>query len=393
MALFALKSPSLLAFEKDVRRDEVVLGNVKRIFHIGEVPSDTTMREIIDEIPTEQLHKPFTRIFAALQRGKDLEPYLFMDGHYLVALDGTGFFSSPSVNCEACCVKNHRSGAKTYYHQAVSGVLIHPDIKVVIPFSPEPITKQDGNSKNDCERRATARFLKRFRREHPHMKVIITEDGLSSNAPHIELLIQLDFHYILGCKPGDHKHLFEFIEGSEKLGAVNRLSLSADGSVFAFRYMNDVELNDASKLRTNFFECIETRKDGSKVTFTWVTDIVITDGNIFQLMKAGRARWKIENETFNTLKNQGYQFEHNFGHGKRSLSNNMMTLMMLTFLIDQSQLLGCRVYQKAKERVGRWSKMWELLRGLVHNFEVDGWDTLIKAIAFGHDRTQKLNTS
>ena len=71
----------------------------------------------------------------------------------------------------------------------------------------------------------------------------------------------------------------------------------------------------------------------------------------------------------------------------------MMALMMLTFLIDQAQLLGCRVYQKAKERVGRWSKMWELLRGLVHNFEVDGWDTLIKAIAFGHDRTQKLNTS
>lgn len=161
MALFALKSPSLLAFEKDVRQDEVVLGNVKRIFHMSEVPSDTAMREIIDEIPLDQLHKPFTRIFAALQRGKDLEPYLFMDGHYLVALDGTGYFSSPSVHCDGCCVKNHRNGAKMVYHQAVAGVLIHPDMKVVIPFSPEPMTKQDGHNKNDCEQRATGRFSPR----------------------------------------------------------------------------------------------------------------------------------------------------------------------------------------------------------------------------------------
>ena len=63
------------------------------------------------------------------------------------------------------------------------------------------------------------------------------------------------------------------------------------------------------------------------MTFSWVTDIPITDENIVQLMKAGRARWKIENETFNTLKNQGYEFEHNFGHGKRNLCNNLMTLI------------------------------------------------------------------
>ncbi|MEK7139451.1 MAG: transposase, partial [Patescibacteria group bacterium] len=136
--MFALKSPSLLAFEKDVRLSESVQGNLRQIFHIGQVPSDTTMREIIDEIPTEHLLKPFTRIFAALQRGKDLEPYVFMNGHYLVALDGTGYFSSSSVHCDCCGVKNHRNGTTTYYHQALSGVLIHPSQKVVIPFSPEP---------------------------------------------------------------------------------------------------------------------------------------------------------------------------------------------------------------------------------------------------------------
>ena len=117
MALFALKSPSLLAFENDVRFNEHVQGNLRRIFHIGQVPSDTTLREVIDEIPTEQLRKPYTRIFSTLQRGKDLEPYVFMNGYYLVALDGTGYFSSSSVHCDYCGVKNHRSGSKTYYQR------------------------------------------------------------------------------------------------------------------------------------------------------------------------------------------------------------------------------------------------------------------------------------
>lgn len=86
--------PSLLAFEIDVQHDEVITGNLRRLFHIDRVPSDTAMREIIDEIPPEALHEAFTRVFVALQRSKDLEPYVFMDGYYLVALDGTGVFSS-----------------------------------------------------------------------------------------------------------------------------------------------------------------------------------------------------------------------------------------------------------------------------------------------------------
>lgn len=391
-AMFAFKSPSLLAFEKEVRRNDGVLGNVKRIFHLDAVPSDTAMREIIDAIPTDKLMKPFKRIFSAIQRGKDLEPFAFLDGHYLVALDGTGFFSSPTVHCDQCCVKTHRSGDKTYYHQAVAGVVIHPDQKVVIPLAPEPIVKQDGTTKNDCEREASRRFLERFRREHPHLQVIITEDGLASNAPHIALLQQLDCRYILGCKPGDHAFLFEFIEESAALGTLQHATVTTSITTFQFRYLNDVFLNGSSKQRVNFFDCTETRADGSRLHFSWVTDIPITEQNIFTLMQGARARWKIENETFNTLKNQGYQFEHNFGHGYQFLSNNFMLLMMLVFLIDQTQWLCCAVYQKAKEKAQRFAKLWETFRGLMTHFEIDSWETLLRASAFGHKRQAPLDT-
>jgi hypothetical protein len=74
--------------------------------------------------------------------------------------------------------------------------------------------------------------------------------------------------------------------------------------------------------------------------------------NVYEIMRAARSRWKIENETFNTLKNQGYHFEHNSGHGYENLCSVMTMLMMLAFLIDQVQQLCCKVYQKARQHLG-----------------------------------------
>ena len=75
--------------------------------------------------------------------------------------------------------------------------------------------------------------------------------------------------------------------------------------------------------------------------FSWVTDLRVSTRNVYALMRGGRARWKIENETFNTLKNQGYHFEHNYGHGEQNLSGVFATIMMLAFLVDQTQQLCC----------------------------------------------------
>ena len=102
-----------------------------------------------------------------------------------------------------------------------------------------------------------------------------------------------------------------------------------------FRYLNGVPLNDAHfELEVNFLEYWERRPNGKEQHFAWVTDLPIKESTVMELMRAGRARWRIENETFNTLKNQGYSFEHNFGHGEKQLSTVFAYLMMLAFLID-----------------------------------------------------------
>ena len=212
-AMFSLKDPSLLAF--DERRQDPN-ENFRSIYGIQHVPCDTQMRTILDPVEPETLYPLFTAIFNRLQRGKGLEAYVFLEGHYLVSLDGTGYFSSSQIHCSSCQEKHQRNGKITYSHQMLGASLVHPDLKEVIPLAPEPIIKQDGDTKNDCERNATRRWLKRFRQDHPRLPVIIVEDALSSNAPHLDDLREANVHYIIGVKPGDHAFLFEHLRNADE---------------------------------------------------------------------------------------------------------------------------------------------------------------------------------
>jgi hypothetical protein len=76
---------------------------------------------------------------------------LFREGS-LLPLDGTGSFQSQSIHSENCCQKTHRDNSVSYDHQMLAGIIVYPDQKVVLPFSPEPIMKNDDSQKNECER-------------------------------------------------------------------------------------------------------------------------------------------------------------------------------------------------------------------------------------------------
>ena len=118
-------------------------------------------------------------------------------GHYLLSVDGTGYFSSSRVHCGNCCQTHRRVGRTTYYHQLLGAVPVHPAHREVFPLAPVPIVKADGRKKNDCERNAAKRLLRDVRREHPHLRLIAVEDALASNGPHIELLKALDMRFVL----------------------------------------------------------------------------------------------------------------------------------------------------------------------------------------------------
>ncbi len=385
LAVFGLKFPSLLQYDQ---HREVLDTNLKTLYHINRAPSDTYLRERLDELNPGFLRPAFKEIFAQLQRGKCLERFEFLDGYYLLSMDGTGEFSSNTVHCEQCCKKKHKDGSVTYYHQMLGGCIVHPEQSNVIPLCAELIQNGDGSEKNDCERNAAKRFIENFKREHPHLKVIVIADGLASNAPYIRILEENGMKYILGAKPGDHKFLFDLAAESEE--AKNFEILDDKGYLHQFRYLNDVVLNKSNPdVRVNFLEYMQTDPKGKEILFSWVTNIKLNNGNVFAIMRGGRARWKIENETFNTLKNLGYNFEHNYGHGKKYLSTILCLLMLLAFLIDQAQGIACSLFEAVKKRAHSYRVIWEYMRVLFQFLIIPSWEWLYQTMA----KKEYLNTS
>ncbi len=386
-AMFSLKAPSLLAFDK--QRAE---GNLETIYGIPHAPCDTRMRERLDPVSPESLRPSFKIVFRQLQRGKALEPMVFLNDHYLVALDGTEYFSSKTIHCASCLQKEHRNGSITYYHQMLGAAIIHPDFRAVIPLMPEPIVKQDGTEKNDCERNAAKRFMAKLRQDHPHLKFIITEDALSSNAPHIETLHDYGCHYILGVKGGDHAYLFQQVQAAEEAGRVTYYERHdrATGVMHRFRFVNNVPLNASrADVRVNFIEYWEIGQNQVQ-HFSWVTDLRVSKCNVYKLMRGGRARWKIENETFNTLKNQGYNFEHNYGHGEQNLSVVFATVMMLAFLVDQTQQLCCALFQAVWAKLGSKRLLWERMRALFYDYAFASMRQLFEALWYGFKKSSPI---
>ena len=266
LAMFSLKSPSLLLFDRN-RKDRIIMHNLKTLYGIENVPSDTYMRERLDDVQPANLRDCYLSIFHEAQRGKVLEHYEFLNTH-LCLVDGSGIFSSQKVHCKNCCEKHHRDGSVTYHHEILGAVIAHPDRRQVIPICPEPITKQDGAVKNDCERNAFHRLLKDLKREHPRLKLTIVSDALSATTPHINELKSLGYDFIINIKPEGNKSLFEWVKGITK-----QIKWISGKNEYLFRYVNDVPLNQTENTpQVNFIECEAIEIEGRKVVkrhFSW----------------------------------------------------------------------------------------------------------------------------
>ena len=349
-AMMFFQDPSLLAFQKRMQ-DSIEQSNLTTVFNVNDIPKDTQMRDVLDLVPPQAIAPVFPDFLHRLQRGRQLAPYQFIDGMYLISMDGSEYFSSDKIHCPSCLVTGSKNGTLRYHHQILQPAIVHPDIRQVLPLAPEQISNRDGAKKQDCEINAAKRSIHNIRKAHPKLKIIIAGDSLFSKQPFIDELKTANMSFILTAKPADHKILFQWVNELSQLGEGGRLELTdSKGRRLCYQWINTVPLNgtrDADDV--NFFQFQIVSKD-NKITYknSWVTDIHIDRNNIVDLVKGGRARWKIENETFNTLKNQGYHLEHNFGHGQLNLSFVFFMLNLLAFYVHQILELTDRLYQTVR---------------------------------------------
>ena len=195
------------------------------------------------------------------------------------------------------------------------------------------------------------------------------------------MLTRQRFSFILVAKPKDHKSLFEDISGMRRGEMLNTWQYREKvGRVHRYQWVNGVPLNgNAKSPAVNFVE-YWIINDNGEIGFhnTWVTDIEITKDNLAQIVRGGRARWKIENEGFNTLKNHGYHLEHNFGHGKGNLSEAFFLLNLLAFYAHQIFQMVDGLYQMARARFSSRIEFWNAARSAFRFFLFDSWDEVLQ---------------
>jgi hypothetical protein len=211
------------------------------------------------------------------------------------------------------------------------------------------------------------------------------EDSLSANGPHIKFLKRLGYHFIIVVKPGDHAALFQAVDERYVRGEVEEFeTVDKSGARHGYRYVNGVPLNGSHPdLQVNFLEYWEVTGEQER-NWSWITDFALRKTTVEPIMKGGRARWKVENETFNTLKNQDYHLEHNYGHGQKYLATVFGLLTFLAFLIDQVQEMGCELFRRARQARSSRVSLWEHLRGLFLWCLIPSWEAAWQSIIHKH---------
>jgi hypothetical protein len=390
-SVFFTQTPSFLAYQRQMQQHQG-RNNACSLFGVERIPSDSHIRNVLDRVAPEHIRDPFWAILALLRQAGLLSEYEYA-GSLLLSVDGTGYFGSYDIHCPNCTVAL-RGGRPYYSHTALLPVLVRPGKAEVIALEPEFITPQDGAEKQDCERNAAKRWMIR---NAPHLagqRVTVLADDLHCNQPFCQLLLDNGFDFIMTCKPDSHQALYEEVAALNAIGAVtettDRVWTGHDHEQRTYRYVSHVPLRaDAKTLMVNWCEITVVRETTGEVLYrnAFATNLPLSDETVRHVVAAGRARWKVENENNNVLKNQGYHLEHNYGHGSQHLSHVLLMLILLAFLCHTVLQLADSTYQRVRAALGTRQTFFDDIRALTRYLFFDSWEHLLDFMIAGLERS------
>ncbi|MBC7997617.1 MAG: ISNCY family transposase [Leptolyngbya sp.] len=382
-AVFFMQCESFLEHQRQMqsRRGK---DNAQTLFGLTRVPTNNQIKNILDAIPATALFGIFGWVMARLQQGGMLDAYASVNQTFLVALDGTEYFSSQKLCCEQCSTRTHKTGSVTYFHSAILPVIVAPGKEQVIALAPEFITPQDGTDKQDCEQAAAKRWVTTHGGDFAANSVTLLGDDLYSRQPLCELCLQHGFNFIFVCLPDSHSSLYEWLKFLDANGEVQTLQTrqgqGRHRTLRTYRWVNQIPLRETQPaLNVNWCEVVITKVTDGSVSYrnAFITQHSITLANVAEVVAAGRARWKAENESHNVLKTKGYHLEHNFGHGKQHLAKLLLTLNLLAFLFHTVLHLVDVPYQQIRKQRGTRKGFFNDIQALAKYFLFESWQHLI----------------
>lgn len=390
-AMLFFQDPSLLAFQERMLKKHQRC-NLQTMFGVGAVAKESQLRERLDGVASEGVRELLPALFEQVRRTGWSREWLneISDGgtagaYYVMALDGSDYFSSATIHCAKCLVRKDRAGEVHYRHTVVAGTLVKTGKRLILPFDAEECGPQDGSEKQDCEVQAAKRLLSRVRREHPHLRLIVTGDDLYSHVPFVQECEKGRLHYVLVAKPASHQELCEWVAELAALGESEQVEWEVGPACarkfYQARFVRQVPLRADGEVEVTFVEVWERDRAGRELYHnSFVTDLEVTTRNVSEIVGIGRAKWKIENEQFNIQKNHGYHLTHNFGHGQQNLSGVFYYLNLLAYLVHIILERGEMGFQKARATVGSRARFWEELRTLMRRLLWESWAQMMEFV-------------
>lgn len=391
-SVFFTQCPSFLAYQRSM--DEAKgKSNAQTVFGMDRIPTDNHIRDLLDLVSPETVYPVFDAAHQILAESGHIESFRVLNGDLLITLDATWYFSSKKIHCDNCSTIEHKDGSITYYHSALTPVIVAPGRSEVVALAPEFILPQDGHDKQDCENAAAKRWIQNRGEKYSDMKVTVLGDNLYCNQPICSELLNKGFNFILVCKPDSHKTLYEWVELLEE--GVDRHTVTVTRwngkrrEVYTYRYANNVPLRDTDDaIMVNWVELTITTGDGEILYHNaFVTNHKIMDKNVEGIVLWGRTRWKVENENNNTLKTKGYNLEHNYGHGQKNLSSLLATFIILAFLFHTVLDLMDGKYRILRERLSVRKTFFNDIRSLTRYICFNSWDHLMSFMIEGLELT------
>lgn len=385
-SVFFSQSPSFLSHQQAMQESHR-RNNARSLFGVEQIPSDPQIRNLLDPLAPEEFYGIFSSTFEELAEQGVLQAYRFLADHLLIALDGTEYFSSAKIHCDNCSVAHHKNGKTTYSHKVLTPVVVAPGNPKVIALEPEFILPQDGAVKQDCELNAAKRWIER-NAPLAQKKVIILGDDLFSREPFCQLLCSKGFHFILVCKPDAHQTLYEWVDSLEKSNDLEAFSVQKWNGRFherwRYRSAQQLPLKDGEQvLKVNWVELSITHAQTGETLYknAFITDFPLEHATVPLIVHAGRSRWKVENENNNVLKTKGYHLEHNYGHGKHSLSATLLTLNLLAFLAHTLLEFVDHTYQAVRKKLSARKTFFQDFKALTKYLFFDNWEHLMTFMA------------
>lgn len=384
-AVFFTQSPSFFAYQRDMEKRRGK-SNAQTLFGMKKIPTDTHIRNLLDPVDAETLSVLFRHTFNALSKAEVVKKFQTETGQLLLAIDGTTHNSSEKIHCESCSRREAKNGKIRYSHSVITPVVVSPEQTEVLSLEPAFVLPQDGAQKQDSEIKAAKRWLKEQAPHYGLARAVLLGDDLYCHQPWCKALLDRQLNFILVCKPESHSTLYQYLglypPEEVRLNHWN----GRCRELHHYRFANGLPLRDgADALLVNWCELSIYREDTGELLFrnSFATDLLITVENLSSIVKWGRCRWKIENENNNVLKTKGYNFEHNYGHGKAHLSTVLLSLLLFAFLCHTVFALTLPAYQRVRKALGARRTFFNDVRALTRYHLFVSWYQLLEFMMEG----------